>query len=58
MPFDYRHQHTLPGSAHDPSPDRNVVLRGEPLRSMFRRRRTAYKIRLAARLLMALGREA
>jgi hypothetical protein len=58
MPFDYRHQHTLPGSGRDPSPDRNVPARGEPLRSMFRRRRTAYKIRLAARLLLALGREA
>src|SRR5262249_43524997 len=53
---DYRHPHILPGSGPVPSPDRNTRRRGEPLRSMFRRRRTAYRIRLAARLLLAIGR--
>jgi hypothetical protein len=62
MPFDNRHRLILPGPDNVPSPDwstrtRNGRPGGEPRWSMFRRRRTAYKIRLAARLLLALGRE-
>ena len=46
-----------PGRRTVPSPDRNAPRRGEPLGSMFRRRRSAYRLRLAARLLLAIGRD-
>ena len=57
MPRDYRHRLILPGQDRVPSPDRIVLPGIEPRWSMFRRRRNAYKIRLAARLLLTLGRE-
>ena len=55
--LDDRHPPILPGSATVPSPDRNAPRRGEPLGSMFRRRRSAYRLRLAARLLLAIVRD-
>ena len=63
MSLEYRHPPILPGSAPDPSPerargDRKPAASMESGPSMFRRRRTAYRIRLAARLLLAIGRSA
>jgi hypothetical protein len=56
MPFDDRHRLILPGSGPVPFPERSEGADGEPWWSMFRRRRNQYRIRLAARLLLSLGR--
>jgi hypothetical protein len=58
MPLEYRHDSILPRLAANASsrPDRNRAPAAETMSSMFRRRREMRKIRLAARMLLVLGR--
>ena len=54
MPLDYRHPHYFTRVGADPLGrfDRKCASAREPWRSMFRRRRSARRLRLAARLLL------
>jgi hypothetical protein len=56
--FEYRHEHILPrpGAERSSRADRKPLVGAESSRSMFRRRRDSRRLRLAARLLLALGR--
>jgi hypothetical protein len=58
MSFRYRHQHILPRRRSDPFEpgDRRTPVGGETSSPMFRRRRSTRRLRLAARVLLAIGR--
>jgi hypothetical protein len=58
MPFEYRHEPILPLLGKEPSlgENRKPRLAAESSHPMFRRRRESRRLRLAARLLLALGR--
>jgi hypothetical protein len=59
VPLEYRHRHTLPPPVADPTAapgNRSQPPEREIVPAMIRRRREARRLRLAARMLLQIGR--